>query len=332
MIFIHSSPRTSSTWFWSRFRQLPEVLAYFEIFAVPLLHMTLEDLIRRGPANLPLRHEATEPYYLEYLPLLAPKGGLSGVPSEAFAGFFPSGGKLREEEAAYIALLVDHARLIGRMPVLSAINSLARLGAIRSRFGGIHVLLYRNLVHQWASYLSFADTRPVFVNTIGQLFKAKGGPLFLQEVSRAFPLEGTRSDHPNWFCSFLLAHAFFYSESAPNSDLLVDSTRLGMDLDYRKETEQSICRLTGLRVDLSTARASCQAFVPVVEPTDILRRRVMPFVDLLPGSHSGRLFAENEIEKAFESLDRIRAGNVARGPESGARLENEAQELTWLIT
>ena len=39
-VFIHAAPRTSSTWFWLKFRELPSTLCYYEPFNYALNWMT----------------------------------------------------------------------------------------------------------------------------------------------------------------------------------------------------------------------------------------------------------------------------------------------------
>ena len=73
----------------------------------------------------------------------------------AYERFIPPeglGGPLGEAERLYLEGLIAAATERGKVPVLTDTRTLGRFTAIARAFPGLHVLLLRNLFHQWASY------------------------------------------------------------------------------------------------------------------------------------------------------------------------------------
>ena len=78
-IFIHSSWRTSSTWFWSKFRQLPETLAFYEPLTMFLNTITRAQALAYDHDAWGSGHSATDPYFLEFVPLIRRTGGVQAI-------------------------------------------------------------------------------------------------------------------------------------------------------------------------------------------------------------------------------------------------------------
>ena len=101
-------------------------------------------------------------YMLEYLPLIQDAGGVRLYDAAmAFERFVPAdgpSGAISDAENAYIASLVEHAKSLSRTPVLTATRSLGRLAGMKAAFPGLHILLYRNLFHQWCCTPSRASS------------------------------------------------------------------------------------------------------------------------------------------------------------------------------
>ena len=158
-IFIHSSWRTSSTWFWSKFRQLPTTLAFYEPFNHFVWDITRDDALALANSEWDSGHPEIDPYFLEYLPLIRRAGGVRLGSGEEFRfeWFVPDGGlqgELREAERRYLALLVREAQRRGQGRGIRFLDSLGRIAAIKRAFGGLTIFLFRNLWSQWVSYLT----------------------------------------------------------------------------------------------------------------------------------------------------------------------------------
>src|SRR5262249_45081642 len=166
LIFVHSSFRTSSTWFWSKFRPLRETACYYEPFNDELATITCDKAGWAGFNAWDSHHPPTEPYYLEYLPLIQATGGVPLYERSFHLEWFtPIGGirgKLRPTEIKYLAALVNHARGRGKIPVFQDTRSLGRLWPLKESFGGLHIFLYRNLWRQWLSYLYYRRRMNIF--------------------------------------------------------------------------------------------------------------------------------------------------------------------------
>ncbi len=170
-IFVHSSFRTGSTWLWSKFRHNPRFYAYYEFYNEALASLDLAT-IAHSARDWPSRHPVEAPYFLEFAPLLREQGGVRGYdPAMAFAEFFPAAhareGDCFAAQRDYVGLLIDTARKLGRIPVLTCTRSLARVDRLKQMFGGLHLGLRRNLLHQWFSYSNQAlNGNPYFIGTI----------------------------------------------------------------------------------------------------------------------------------------------------------------------
>ena len=105
-VFIHSSWRTSSTWVWLKFRQLPETMSYYEPFHGLLAKRTRAEAQSIDYRSWDSNHPPGDPYGLEYLPLIRETGGVPfSEPAMAFEWFIPLGGirgRLRDTERKYL--------------------------------------------------------------------------------------------------------------------------------------------------------------------------------------------------------------------------------------
>src|SRR5215472_7987945 len=148
-IFIHSSWRASHTWFWLKFREQPSTVCFYEAFNECLASLTRSEALSLAPSSWNSRHPATEPYYREFVPLIRKSGGVRlFTPEISYRWFLPTdgpNGDLRPGEVKYLALLIRHAKRLGRIPVFGFVRSLGRVAAIKKRFPGLHIFQYRNL-------------------------------------------------------------------------------------------------------------------------------------------------------------------------------------------
>lgn len=289
LVFIHAAPRTSSTWFWTKFRALPSVIGYYEPFNASLNWLTEDRALRMDRDSWNSRHPPTDPYYREYIPLLqTPQGVQLFDPAMTLQWFIPHGGlrgELRPEERNYLSLMLRHARDTGKVPVFGDCWSLGRAWAIKQALGGYHILQYRNLWRQWLSYLSYKRASNLFFYaTIMDIICRNDDPYFtyltnhgLEHAANARGREaGGAASPPPWirmypnvprndtqvrqlevlpehhvFALFMGLHVYLYLHAQLSADLTVDVTRLSRDDGYRSGIEQSIREHAGLAISLS---------------------------------------------------------------------------------
>ena len=101
-VFIHSAPRTSSTWFWAKFRELPSTLCFYECFNEAMAWLDRDQASVRDSKSWDSRHSQAEPYYKEFVPLIRRSGGVRLFqPAMTNQWFMPIGGlkgELRQSE------------------------------------------------------------------------------------------------------------------------------------------------------------------------------------------------------------------------------------------
>ncbi|TRX03046.1 hypothetical protein EKO24_001825 [Candidatus Methylobacter oryzae] len=279
-VFLHASWRTSSTWIWAKFRQLPETQAFYEPFSMFLHHMTRQQAASFAYTSWGSGHSATDPYYLEYLPLIRQSGGMKRFhPSIPYKWFFPPQGlrgDLRTEEKRYVALLLKEAQRRGRQPVLGFCRSLGRVWPLKSTFGGCHIMLYRNLWLHWASYVSLRNRKEeFFYETVALLTNRSNEPFMNYLCNRYLPRSerfrnegnldhwiGTQDSYDallslpehEAFGLFMGLHLYLYLHAWQTVDLVLDMTRLAREQSYRAHAEHELWQRTGLALNFADAR------------------------------------------------------------------------------
>lgn len=257
-IFVNSSFRTSSTWFWQKLRSTPHVMAYYEIFHEALASLGKRDASALSASSWTSSHPHSAPYFLEYLPLLKEGGGLSAFDaSMAYDKFIPAGGlegQLSLEETLHIDSLLRAAQNNGKLPVLTCTRTLGRASAISKAYGGTSILLTRNLFHQWASYSGQAATgNPYFLNSIDRTIKSSKHDPFIRSIDEWFEPRQNLPHDKNLFILFLVFHIHLYSKAYECADLVVDSTKLSNNSEYRSHIEGRISSIIDYDIDLSDA-------------------------------------------------------------------------------
>jgi hypothetical protein len=151
-IFLHSSFRSGSTWFWARFRAASGVCAFYEPFheqKADLTPLALADDRADGWASG--HPDLDAPYNLEYMPLLAPPKGVPFYRRRfAYEDYYATGQD--PQEKAYIDFLVGHAERSGKRAVLGFKRSFGRLRRLKAQCGGVHLVTLRNPWDQWVSF------------------------------------------------------------------------------------------------------------------------------------------------------------------------------------
>ncbi len=260
-VFVHSSYRTSSTWLWHKLRGAPNTIAYCEIF-----HEALSSIDVQGARLVPgthwrTNHPSSAPYFLEYLHLLKPTGGMPGFDAAmAYDRFIPAdgvGGHLSCDEERYVRLLIDHAAANQKIPVLTCTRVLGRVTALKRAFNGTHILLYRNLFHQWASYCGqVADGNTYFMDVTDRIIKASRHDPFLRSVDDWFSSRTMSTRDEQTFLAFLFLHLYTYAHAYDAADLTVDATALATDADLRHSVEQTLSALVRSDISLADARSN----------------------------------------------------------------------------
>jgi hypothetical protein len=278
-IFIHSSWRTSSTWFWQSFRQLPATICFYEPFHECLATITRQQAVAEGPRSWNSGHPAGDPYFIEYVPFLRQSGGVRIYrTSMAYEWYVPQRGlhdELRPAEAKYLSLLLRYAARHDRIPVLGFTRSLGRLSAIKKLFGGFNIFLHRNLWSQWTSYLSQKEAgNDFFFKTLLLVTKQKQDwflcYIYNYYVNRAIEhylgkteAKETKLSKDNFdiqlltflpdydvFGMFMAAHIYFYLHACQQADMMVDVTRMAADRAYRRDVEQEVLLRINLPIGL----------------------------------------------------------------------------------
>lgn len=268
-VFIHSGFRVSSTWFWTKLRDLPGITAYYEVFHERLAQVDRDGIDRFNTACWDSRHPHTAPYFREYLGLTLPGGGVRGYREQmAYRDFVPDGGigaDLAPATADYVAGLIDAADACGNRAVLTCGRSLGRIAGLRRTFGGTHVLLLRDLAHQWESYLRLGNDGTWYFHnaTLSVLANGRFNDTFLASLHDAHTQSETcRGDVTllrfkslaDYFAAFVGIHLYFYLAAFSQVDLILNVSAMAADPAMLSSGTTRFMELTGLAPDLGDIR------------------------------------------------------------------------------
>ena len=281
--FIHSSWRTGKTWFSLLFRHFPEVTCYYEPFHELLSTLTPTLAVQLDPGSWKSGHPSRVSYWREYIALLRRTGGVRLFnPSMSYEWFVPIGGvtgDLKLAEVRYLAFLIRQAQRRHQIPVLGFARSLGRVQAIKKHFPGNHIVLIRNLWSQWASYTHQQQNgNRYFVKSIFRML-SYNDDLFLEYLRKFYigrfsgAIDETTSEM-EWqqrtdqivaslsgsdlFSLFVATHVYFYLHARSAADVLINSTRLAADKDYREASARELREITGLQISLTDAKDTFQ--------------------------------------------------------------------------
>lgn len=157
-VFLHGGWRCGSTYVWSRLRECPETLCFYEPFHEVLARCTAKRIQRDTTLTWNSRHPLLQsPYRHEYLPLLRRMGrrGIRRYREEFSVGEYFPGERGVRLQVAYLRQLVRQAQRVGKRPVFGFSRSLARAGVIREALGGWHAVIRRDPRQQWLSCRSY---------------------------------------------------------------------------------------------------------------------------------------------------------------------------------
>ena len=271
-IFLQTGFRSGGTWLWSRFRDLPEVLAYCEP-----LNEALSDITPTGIANLTagtsrLNHPTLQdPYFIEFLPLLNDTG--MGVRHHCshfgIHGYFGQPAGLEAALAIYVDSLLDHARMQVRQPVLKFTRALGRAKWLRKTFPEAkQILVVRAPLEQFLSgWDLFGKTANVTFLMIPVFIVTRLKTDTVRELCVRFAIPGvTESDELSarigscaalardmsplsLWAAFLIMFVVGHSHVLGQLDMTIDMSRL--TADNEGQIERQLLRISGLCVNLS---------------------------------------------------------------------------------
>lgn len=290
-IFLHSSFRTSSTWLWAKFRTLPNVLAYYEIFNEMLGHIDAKSLNASTYASWPSHHPPQAPYFLEFLSLLSKSGGVLGFDaSMSLAQFIPEHGiegEISAGEQNYLRILIEHAHKGRKIPVLSCTRSIGRMAAVKRFMPVKNILLYRNIFDQWSSYTGqFLRGNDYFFKTIGETTGSFSRDPFLEGIHQFFDPSSLSPRDERTFSLFILMHIYLYARAIDSSDIVINTTALATDANLRHSVEAALSDLVGAHVDLSDARSHFEASIVLVQDKRQFVDTIEQFVKIIASTCS----------------------------------------------
>lgn len=337
-VFVHSGWRCSSTYVWSRLRALPGVRAYYEPWHEQLAGLTPERIARETPRASGLRHPGDDvPYLAEFADLLAPGGGVAGYQQRfALDDYFMPESRQDAAQTAYVAGLVSHAQAAGQTPVLACCRTLGRIGWLRRRFGGFHVVLIRDPLQQWLSFHSLRKRpRPTYFELCQYvlLSEASGAEPLARRLGLPAPKGGAlaqriaavrrrlkRAPAKTSFTAFLAIYLLSYLKALPQADLVIDVDRLGQDPDYAARIGQALRVGCGLAPDFSDCRTpAAHAEVPAAAYRRI-SRQVIDALEARPA-----LAAPGPAAMLFAKLSKA----MADAPEPPTSLRRRLADRIW---
>ena len=277
-LFLHTGWRSSGTWIWSRLREDPAVMAFYEPLHEQLATLSGARIERLRPGAWNSGHTGEAPYYTEFGDLLAHRGrGVAGY-QERFATdrYFLDEDARDPALHAYLDSLIVHAREAGRLPVLKFCRSLGRVAWMRRHFpDALHAVVLRDPQAQWRSarqQLATADNRYFLISPILILARNASHPLVAEACVRlgvrlpSLPAGGNlsfdqeicwrhlaRLGWPDRYRSFLAYWTASAITALQDDVLAIDSDELVASEAHRTKVETAILSSLGCAVSLQSA-------------------------------------------------------------------------------
>jgi hypothetical protein len=342
-IFLHSGFRTSSTWLWKHFRANDAFRAYYEFFHENLAWLKLESAIGIRSDQWRSRHPVAAPYFLEFIPLIRPEGGVKGFVKERALGsnFFAGGngaGGLVAGEDSYVGGLIDDAQRAGRIPVLACTRTLGRSAALRQAFGGLHILVRRNLFHQWNSFSGQHRVgNPYFIDYLFNIVDHAEHEPFMELLRSYFALHPdielirlVESRYDDAFALFVAWHVYMTLFAGRSSDLVINVTQLAADPTYRGEIEEQLRLSTRHSFDLSDVAGQIDAPWRPVSDIETVKLVVRTLIDrayaLLAATPDEQMMGEMMLEEAWIEHRRFTAYTKVYTAEIDTSLKQAAAD------
>jgi|GEM_PF-2886479 len=310
-VFIYSSWRTSSTWIWKKFRDLPDAHAYCEIYHEGLTSANMGSIAKISPrAWKASRHPDSAPYFLEFTPLFSPGGqGVRGMTPDLVLEqmFPPRGASLGASEMDYLNGLITLAESGKKIPVLTCTRNLGRAPATRLSFpNGVHIVTVRNLWHQWMSFCEqHLLGNSYFLEQIDHIILTTitEDPILAHLRERFTPTDDLHAGEPppeRLLYAFIGLHLYMYGRAFQAADLIVDINRLAINSCYRRDTENKIHELTGLPLDFSDISSRIEYGPTPLPCLEELRANVEPL--FLVACDGTGISADDEAESELRYI------------------------------
>jgi hypothetical protein len=346
-LFIHSGFRASSTWFWSKVRADPNCMAFYEPFNEQLAHLSHRTLFKARAENWRSHHPDGKPYMLEYAGMLTESEGVPHFPAERwpgdkFIGQKGVNGPLDEDVEVYTQTLIGQAHGSGLIPVLSCCRTLGRVAGLRTRFGGSHILLIRNLFHQWNSFAGQANfDNFYFLDMLFRSMELRDRDDFIGFATRVCGYQDAQSLQ-DWvsplrfnmlFCYFVGFHLYFHLLARRHVDMVVDVNRLvRTGREAQLDLANRIFALAAVRVDLTDARESVDYPLHSLTSEADCRIVIDMFVEKITGltraTEDEAAFLQQQLDSMWEEHGRfaIYTAGAAELIERGKRDRERAAE------
>ena len=250
VIFIHSSGwRTGSTYFWSKFRNLPEVTAFYEPFNQVLSWIKEKDI---PGLPVPPSHprDIQEPYFEEYKKFIKKDGGVELFRHEfAQDNFFENDPDKNRDIENYLKNLIEESEQKNSL-VFAFNRSIGRLPWLKKTFPSINIFQYRNPRDQWVSIrksnLLATNDGLVYETYIFDLNKY--ADIYKPLKDKHFTFDN--KDQLNYFF-FCYLQNIFQKIGLKYADITANINELSSSPEKREEFQDKLHDLTGLRVDFS---------------------------------------------------------------------------------
>jgi hypothetical protein len=279
-IFLHSGFRAASTWFWSKFRNVPGICAYYEPLHEHLVLVTPKMIVADRPDRWASGHPPMrEPYNVEYSGLLRAAGGVERFEKRfAYETYY-----LKEDDAAlraYIYGLIDHARRRRRVPVFGFCRSLGRVQWFKRNFPGLHIVTLRDPWDQWSSIAAqsergnfYFEARIYRIACIGRhqspyrdFFDGLILPRPVGEGASNLPAVMVATSAEMRLRIFLRVYLLDMLLALSSADVVVDLDQMSSDSLYRGEIADTLRAATGL-AELDFADCALPRHPPNVSPS-----------------------------------------------------------------
>lgn len=247
-IFLHSAGwRTGSTYLWNKFRELPNITAFYEPFNESLSSLKENDLdkvmlLPGHPQNI------KKSYFEEYRKFIKRGGGVELFRTEfSHNNFFENDNSLNKNIENYLNNLMSGTDDDDR--IIFAFNrSVGRLPWFKRVFPSVHIFQYRNPKDQWISMqkTNMIPTRQG-LNYESSIYLLNG---FSKIFDPILDSNFKTTEEMNYFF-FMYFHHIFKKIGFKYADLIIDMNDCSSSAEKKTELKSQINEFTGLEIDFS---------------------------------------------------------------------------------
>lgn len=318
-IFIHSGWRTGSTFIWQKFREIPEIMAFYEPFNEQLQSNKVLTLSSDSWAS---GHGLIEDsrYFAEFFNIVENAKYTSDF---ALKNYFINDEPLTNKKE-YIDSIIAEAVNQNKQPVLCFCRSLGKAAWFKKNFDASNILLVRNPIQQFASghLQNIEKDNPYFdiVNfmIIGQAINSPMCEKIASSIGFPQILNGRWEDVYQWykelscsvdvekiFSAFLSLYIISHSAALPHMDLTIDIDLVSNNVEHRKYIENKVNELITLPVDLSDARVGVNDLTKINVNYNRILRDVAGLTGLNYSKNIPLSLPQDGILKYTESINAI---------------------------